>query len=80
LFFLLSLSSASRNGQSTLASATTFEQFRDGVFQACINYVTNKGLRALRRLRVHTMANANDRMADEVSAAYRIEVFERLAR
>jgi hypothetical protein len=26
------------------------------------------------------MANANDRMADEVSAAYRIEVFERLAR
>jgi len=26
------------------------------------------------------MANANDRMADEVSAAYGVEVFERLAR
>jgi len=26
------------------------------------------------------MANANDRMADEVSAAYGVEFFERLAR
>ena len=51
----------------TLASATTFEQFRDGVFQANINYVTNEGLRALRRLRAHTMANANGRMADQLA-------------
>lgn len=51
----------------TLASATTFEQFRDGVFQANINYVTNEGLRALRRLRAHTMANASGRMADQLA-------------
>ena len=46
-----------------LASATTFEQFRDGVFEANFNYVSNEGLRALRRLRAHTMANADGRMA-----------------
>ena len=50
-----------------LASATTFEQFRDGVFQANINYVTNEGLQALRRLRAHTMANADGRMADHLA-------------
>ena len=51
----------------TLASATTFEQFRDGVSQANINYVTDEGLRALRRLRAHTMANAKGRMADRLA-------------
>jgi hypothetical protein len=50
-----------------LASARTFEQFRDGVFQANINYVGNEGLRALRRLRAHTMANAKGRLADQLA-------------
>lgn len=47
-----------------LASATTFAEFRDGLFQANNNYVRNEDLRVLRRLRAFTLANSASRMSE----------------
>ena len=51
-----------------LASATTFEEFREGIFTANASYVLNEELRSLRRLRAHTMAFATNGMADLLAA------------
>lgn len=49
--------------RDVLASATTFEQFREGIFQANINYVGNDELIGLRKLRAHTLASTTGRLA-----------------
>ena len=54
--------------REVLASATTFEQFRDGLFQANKNYVQNEELRVLRRLRAFTLANSGSHLADSLAA------------
>jgi AcrR family transcriptional regulator len=54
--------------RGVLVSATTFEQFRDGLFQANKNYVRNEDLRVLRRLRAFTMANSGSRLAGSLAA------------
>lgn len=54
--------------RDVLGSATTFEQFRAGVFQANQNYVGNPELRRVRRLRAYAMANTVDRMAGPLAA------------
>jgi AcrR family transcriptional regulator len=42
--------------RQTLASATTFDEFRDGIVEANRLYVKNAKLRELRKLRAHAMA------------------------
>lgn len=54
--------------RGVLASATTFEQFRDGLFQANQNYVRNEDLRVLRRLRAFTLANSGIRLVSSLAA------------
>jgi AcrR family transcriptional regulator len=54
--------------REVLASAMTFEEFRDGLFQANRNYVHNEDLRVLRRLRAFTLANSTARMSKPLSA------------
>lgn len=54
--------------RDVLGSATTFGQFRAGVFQANRNYVGNAELRRVRRLRAYAMANPVDRMAGPLAA------------
>jgi AcrR family transcriptional regulator len=54
--------------RDVLGSASTFEQFRAGVFQANQNYVRNPELRQVRRLRAYAMANTVDRMAGPLAA------------
>lgn len=53
--------------RGVLASATSFEQFRDGLFQANENYVRNDDLRTLRRLRAFTLANSASRLAESLA-------------
>jgi AcrR family transcriptional regulator len=53
---------------AVLGSATTFEQFRAGVFRANHAYVANSELRAVRRLRAYAMANTADRLAVPLAA------------
>jgi AcrR family transcriptional regulator len=53
--------------REVLASATTFEEFRDGLFQANNNYVRNEDLRVLRRLRAFTLANSARRMSEPLA-------------
>ena len=53
--------------RSVLVSATSFEQFRDGLFQANENYVRNDDLRTLRRLRAFTLANSASRLAESLA-------------
>jgi len=54
--------------RDVLGSATTFEQFRAGVFQANQHYVRNPELHQVRRLRAYAMANTVDRMAGPLAA------------
>lgn len=54
--------------REVLASATTFEEFRDGLFQANRNYVRNEDLRVLRRLRAFTLANSAIRITEPLAA------------
>jgi AcrR family transcriptional regulator len=54
--------------RGVLAAATTFEQFRTGVFQVNTQYVHNDELRVLRKLRAHTMAIATPPMAGLLAA------------
>ncbi len=53
--------------REVLASATNFEQFRGGLFEANKNYVLNKDLRVLRRLRAFTLANSASRLAEPLA-------------
>ena len=54
--------------REVLASATTFEEFRDGLFQANRNYVRNEDLSVLRRLRAFTLANSASRIIGPLAA------------
>ncbi|CAB4614489.1 unannotated protein [freshwater metagenome] len=53
--------------REVLASATTFAEFRDGLFKANKNYVRNEDLRVLRRLRAFTLANSARRMSEPLA-------------
>jgi AcrR family transcriptional regulator len=54
--------------RTVLASATSFEQFRDGLFQANENYVRNEDLRVLRRLRAFALASPANALAETLAA------------
>lgn len=51
--------------RDVLASAETFDAFRTGIFEANLIYVRNESLRAVRKLRAHTLslADRTERMA-----------------
>jgi AcrR family transcriptional regulator len=53
--------------RQVLGSATTFEQFRDGIFDANRQYVTNVDLVRVRRLRAYAMANVANQMAEPLA-------------
>lgn len=53
--------------RQVLGSATTFEQFRDGILDANRQYVTNVDLVRVRRLRAYAMANAVNQLAEPLA-------------
>ena len=54
--------------RGVLGSAASFEQFRDGLFQANENYVRNEDLRVLRRLRAFALASSASALAGSLAA------------
>ena len=61
------LEETARQVREVLSSTTTFDEFRDGVFRANLNYVRNDQLRTVRRLRAYALGNSSERILTALS-------------